>query len=152
MFAFLLRLRDLAAQIGLPIGELFSLLQALWSLGAPPAISDEKALRVWMIGLSAVADKLTEITPTTLDDRLADFLSSVVATDKPWSIFYGLLTMLVPADDGTAITKAAASPEEFLVGATELSAELAGTPAALDPITIITLIQTVISLLKLWRK
>ena len=152
MLAFFLRLRDLAAQIGLPISELFGLLQALWALGAPPHISDEKALRTWMIGLSAVADKLTEITPTTLDDRLADFLSTVVATDKPWAIFYGLVTMLLPAEDGSAITKAAAAPEEFLVGATELSNELAATPAALDPITIITLIQTVISIIKLWRK
>jgi signal transduction histidine kinase len=120
--------------------RLLQIIRVVLSLGMPPAITDQSALRMWCQKLADVASELADLTQIDLDDKLAAGLATIVDNDAYWSALYAIIVAAIEysQEDG-----------ELIVGdeADSLSAE-----AGIDPATIVLIIEAVMQLIKWWRE
>jgi len=121
-----------------------------------PDFADREATRTWLLGLCDVAKLLTDRTPTLglcdvaklltdrtptpADDAVLAFLKRSVADEKLFDPIFELLTNLLAAEPGAPTC--AAPPE--LAAATEA--------AAIDPLTIVAIMEAVVALIKFIRE
>lgn len=141
MLGFLLKLKDMLSSLGLSLSDLMELVQDLFDLGAPPELEDKAAFQAWMVEAVDVLTKISAKTTTDVDDKVAKFLSSLVANSAAWELAYLLIGLLMK-DESEAVVVLATANE--LCSAVEDEAKL-------DPATIILIIQAVVEIIKLWR-
>lgn len=149
MLSILRALREASAVMNIPILQIIGLIKTLFEVGLPPSVSDEAALRAWIAKLTDAIQEFALLSPTDFDDKIALFLENTLANDKAWSVFYSILSSFFPADDG--IMKAVALETQML-GASELATLVdPEQKLGLDPMTIMAIIQAVVSIINMWR-
>ena len=130
--------------------ELVKVVRALFSIGMPPAIENESALRKWIGDLVDMLKGLAVNTAVEIDDTLTSILEKIVANDTAWNVAYALLKLTDLADsndDSGAVADRQALAEQ--VGST-LTPE--GQVCAINPILIMQIIATVIQAIKMFRE
>ncbi|MGE4340690.1 MAG: hypothetical protein AB7E55_32775 [Pigmentiphaga sp.] len=120
--------------------RILELLRIVRTVAAIPDFGDKEATRAWLLNLCDIAGLLTERTPTPADDAVLAFLKRSVADPKLFDPIFDLLTNLLAAEPGAPTC--AAPPE--LAAAAEA--------AAIDPLTIIAIVEAVAALIKLIRE
>ena len=120
--------------------RLLELLRIFRTITDLPDFSDREATREWLLKLCDIAGLLTERTPTPADDAVLAFLKRSIADPKLFDPIFDLLTNLLAAEPGAHTC--AAPPE--LAAAAEAS--------AIDPLTIIAIVEAVAALIKLIRE
>ena len=117
--------------------ELLRIFRAIADL---PDFGDKQATRGWLIGVLGVAQSVTDRTPNEADDRVVEFLVKSVDNERLFGPIYDLLVaMLTAPPEAVACT---APPE--------LAAE--AKAAAIDPFTVLAIIEAVAALVKLIRE
>ena len=120
--------------------RILELLRIVRVVAAIPDFGDKEAVRAWLLKLCEIAGMLTERTPTEADDAVLAFLERSVADEKLFDPICELLTNLLAAEPGAPTC--AAPPE--LAAATEA--------AAIDPLTIVAIMEAVVALIKFIRE
>ena len=102
-----------------------------------PEWADAEDTRVWAVKLLGVLDGYAKATSTHIDDQLVAFFQTVTENDATWGTIHGLIMDLVGDDAGCADDD---SRIPLLAG-----------EVGLDPISIIAIINAIVSLVKWWR-
>ena len=120
--------------------RILELLRIVRTVAAIPNFGDKEAVKRWLLDLCDVAKLLTDRTPTPADDAIVAFLERSIGDPTLFDPIYDLLTALL-AGDG----------ESQKVG---LTPGLAGEAekAGIDPLTILAIVEAVVSLIKLIRE
>lgn len=103
-----------------------------------PDFGDKEAVRAWLLKLCDVAKLLTDRTPTPADDAVLAFLERSIAEPKLFDPFHALVVRLLDSDP------------DLPCAAEDVPAALAAEAeaAAIDPLTIIAIVKTVLDLLR----
>ena len=130
----------------LRILEVLRLLKRFWGalekVWKVPPVEDEAAFRAWLGAVTGLVAKLAQLSPTLVDDKLAELLRHIISDDKIWAAVYGLLVSLLgDADEGIKVGDA---DVESRVKAMALP--------GIDPVSLVTLILAIIRLFREWRK
>jgi hypothetical protein len=128
---------SLSLEIPMRFLELLRIFRVIANL---PDFADKEAVRQWLLKLCDVAKLLTDRTPTEADDAVLAFLERSIADEKLFDPIFELLTNLLAAEPGAPTC--AAPPE--LAAATEA--------AAIDPLTIVAIMEAVVALIKFIRE
>ena len=148
MWNLLTTLVELVKRLGINFSGLMQILEKLMSIGSPPDLKDEGALRTWLLSLVAVLQSISEITPTEFDDSVAQFLRNALDSQVSWDVFYKLLILIASQRPGVY---------EESDAEMELARELAGKQsgaslAAIDPASIIMIITLIVRVIKMLRR
>lgn len=112
-----------------------------------PDLSDPEAVYAWCRKVVAVANSLAVITPNTYDDKVVIFLNTHVFSSyeafKPWYDVFRVIIALLHSEDDDAIVA-----DKALYYANEsVRDELAAVEAGVDPVTILSVVVTLIRLI-----
>lgn len=122
--------------------SIFKIMKLILGVGFPPDIKDEEAFRAWMVGMTDAASSLAMLTGNEMDNRVAGVLETIVDSDSYWAVLY---SVLLTASEYITLNdqKTAAAGED---GISTLCQQ-----AAIDPATLITIINAILSLIDWWR-
>jgi hypothetical protein len=115
--------------------RLISITAALLAVGLPPATTDEAAFRNWCGKLSEALELLAGMTDVPQDDAGVRLLKAVVANDECWSAFYALI----------------AGAESLQPMSPSASHKVLAEATAIDPATILLIVDAVLTLIQMWR-
>lgn len=150
-------LRKLAASLGMSWESLMALLNILLGLLPLPNVADEAATKAWFEKLAKALADVAAKTATQLDDVLAKFLASVLASPEQWAMFYAAIkkflvkTMEASASDVDGAEGAVRGAVMVEFGASPELRELARA-AAIDPATVMLIVELVIKFWQMFRK
>ena len=115
--------------------ELLRIFRAIADL---PDFGDKEATRAWLLKLCEIAGLLAERTPTPADDAVLAFLERSIADPVLFDPFHALVVRLLDSDP------------DLPCAAEDVPAALAAEAeaAAIDPLTIIAIVKTVLDLLR----
>lgn len=114
---------------------ILTLLARLADLGLPPGPSDEPAFRAWIKQLSDIMAMVAALSATPVDDNAVKLLNLAATDDEVWAIVYAIITDLSSDKPmGTEIELAALSEK-----------------TAIDPATLLAIIQAVMEIIAWWR-
>ncbi len=115
-----------------------------WSVlvSFPTSLKDGAALRKWLGAVLDLCDTVTEATPTTVDDETALLFRALLEDDESWAAFHNLLVSMFVAEE---------RDDEVAFAARGQECKALGEKVGIDPITIMTIISTIIALFKMWR-
>jgi hypothetical protein len=115
--------------------KLISIFAALLAVGLPPDIAEEAAFRNWCGELSKALELLAGMTGAPQDDPAVRLFKAVVANDECWAAFYALV----------------AGSEGLQPMSTPAASTALGAATAIDPATILAIIEMVMQLIQMWR-
>ena len=115
--------------------ELLRIFRAIADL---PDFGDKEATRAWLLKLCDIAGLLTERTPAPADDAVLAFLERSIGDPVLFDPFHALVVRLLDSDP------------DLPCAAEDVPAALAAEAeaAAIDPLTIIAIVKTVLDLLR----
>lgn len=103
-----------------------------------PDLKDRDAARKWLLKVCEAAGVLAAKTTLRTDDQVVAFFSRTIADAELFDPLHGLIVRLLDADSGAPC--AAEDVPEALAAEAEA--------AAINPLTIITIVKTVLDLLR----
>lgn len=130
--------------------ELIRIVRTLLSIGMPPAIENETALRKWVTDLVDMLKGLAANTAVEIDDTLTEILGKIVANDAAWNVAYALLKLTKLTDQGD--DSGAAADRAKLAEEVGAAITPEGEVCAVNPIMIMEIIAAVVQIIKMFRE
>jgi len=118
------------------LNKILAIVGQLAAIGLPPGPGDAEAFRTWLRNFVNILAALTEFTSVPQDDAAVRLIKAIVESDEAWEAFYALVF--------------AGSQEPPLTMGSGPVAKLESA-TAIDPVTIIALINMILELIKAWR-
>jgi hypothetical protein len=159
MLALIRNLMAMASTAGVSLPKLVEIVKALASVGAPPAVTEEAELRVWILKLCDTGGDIADLTPTELDDQSVDFIMKMVNSSVAWGIGYRLLKLMLnqiaPKEPTGEVYSGSNIGAEQEMVAVELQAAMNSQDdkmKAILPISaILAIVSTLAQIIKLFR-
>lgn len=85
------------------IRTILEVIDHLFRIGPPPALTDKAALHNWLQGLLPVLDTISEATPTDIDDQAVVLLRTALEDEEAWDALHGLLTVAWMVSEMTGV-------------------------------------------------